>query len=247
MKVSYSARTDRGKVRSKNEDCFILAEVCGGSHLLVSAIDGCGGFGYGDVASNTARECICEHINALNKLSPNEGDILKSAVTYADNTILDKTRFYNSSMACVLTAALINLNSGKMSICHVGDTRLYIYKGGKLEKQTHDHSRVGLLEETGQISEEEAMKHPQRNLITRRIGGGDALYDPNYIQSFTTQLEPCTLLLCSDGLYDMVHSSVTSEILKEKTSVEERVNKLVSAALEAGGKDNITVVVVDIE
>lgn len=247
MKVSYSAKTDRGKVRSKNEDCFILTEVCEGSHLLVSAIDGCGGFGYGDVASDTARECICNHINGLKVLSPNEGEILKSAISYADNTILDKTRIYHSSMACVLTAALIDLKSGKMSICHVGDTRLYIFKDGKLEKLTHDHSRVGLLEESGQISEEDAMKHPQRNIITRKIGGGDTLYDSDYIQSFTTQLEPCTLLLCSDGLYDMVHSSVTSEILKEKTSVEERVNKLVSAALEAGGKDNITVVVVDIE
>lgn len=102
------------------------------------------------------------------------------------------------------------------------------------------------MEESGQITEQEAMAHTRRNVITRSIGK-EMLYDGSeYIQTHTLQLEPCTLLLCSDGLYDMVHSQITTQILCEQTPVEERVDKLIDAALEAGGKDNVTVIVIDL-
>ena len=149
-------------------------------------------------------------------------------------------------MSCVLTATLINLETGQMSVCHIGDTRLYVLKGGVLTKITSDHSLVGPKEESGQYTEEQAMRHPQRNIITRSVGKDILHWGTEYIQTHTLQLEPCTLLLCSDGLYDMVHSQTTTQILSEKASVEERVNKLINAALEAGGKDNVTVIVIDL-
>lgn len=130
------------------------------------------------------------------------------AVRFANNTICSEHYIpYLSQMSCVLTAALINLEEGCLYVAHVGDTRMYMFKDCVLTKVTSDHSIVGPKEESGQITEQEAMVHPRRNIITRSIGQ-NILYDGSeFIQTHTLHLEPCTLMLCSDGLYDMVHSS----------------------------------------
>lgn len=246
MKAFYYGDTNTGNIRLKNEDAFILKEVWGGSYLLAVVIDGVGGNAGGDVAASLASKCICEHIeNCLN--GANISEILQTAVIYANNSIY--TQHYNpclSQMSCVLTAILINLKTGQMHVCHVGDTRLYILKGGVLTKITRDHSLVGPLEESGQITEVEAMKHPRRNIITRSVGQGILHDGDKYIQTHTIDLKSSTLMLCSDGLYDMVHSSQMVKILSESISTDKRVEKLINAALEAGGKDNVTVLVIDL-
>lgn len=246
MKTNYCGDTNIGNVRPKNEDNFVLKEIWGGSYLLAVVVDGVGGNGGGDVAAELAARCISEHFYESERTS-NSLDVLQAAVIFANNSIY--TQHYNpwlSNMSCVLTATLINLETGQMSVCHIGDTRLYVLKGGVLTKITSDHSLVGPKEESGQYTEEQAMRHPQRNIITRSVGKDILHWGTEYIQTHTLQLEPCTLLLCSDGLYDMVHSQTTTQILSEKASVEERVNKLINAALEAGGKDNVTVIVIDL-
>ena len=246
MKAVYYGDTNIGNVRSKNEDTFVLRKVWGGSHLLAVVIDGVGGKAGGDVAANLASKCICEHIeNCLNV--SNISEILQAVVVYANNTI--HSQHYNpwlSQMSCVLTVALINLETGQMDVCHVGDTRLYVLRDGVLTKITRDHSLVGPLEESGQITEVEAMKHPRRNIITRSVGKGILHDGDEYVQTHTIDLKPGTLLLCSDGLYDMVHSSQMVEILNEPIPTDKRVNKLINAALKAGGKDNVTVLVIDL-
>lgn len=104
-------------------------------------------------------------------------------------------------MSCVLTAALINLATGQMDLWHIGDTRLYVLKDGILSKITSDHSLVGPLEESGEFTELQAMKHPQRNIITRTIGKDIFQWGTDYIQTHTLYIEvSCSLLLCSDGL-----------------------------------------------
>lgn len=246
MKVNYYGDTNIGNVRIKNEDNFVLKEIWGGSHLLAVVIDGVGGNGGGDVAAELAARCICEHFYESERTS-NSLDVLQAAVIFANNSIY--AQHYNpwlSNMSCVLTATLINLETGKMDVCHVGDTRLYMLKNSVLTKITSDHSLVGPLEESGEYTEVQAMKHPQRNIITRSVGKDILHWGTEYIQTHTLQLEPCTLLLCSDGLYDMVHSQTTTQILSEQTPVEERVDKLIDAALESGGKDNVTVIIIDL-
>lgn len=246
MKALYYGNTNIGNIRPKNEDAFVLKEVWGGSYLLVTVVDGVGGNGGGDVAANLACKCITDYFNGLNVQTDNL-ESLVGAVRFANNIICSEHYIpYLSQMSCVLTAALINLETGRMDVCHVGDTRMYMLKDSVLTKVTSDHSIVGPMEESGQITELEAMAHPRRNVITRSIGK-EMLYDGSeYIQTHTLQLEPCTLLLCSDGLYDMVHSQITTRILSEQAPVEERVDKLIDTALEAGGKDNITVIVIDL-
>ena len=246
MKTNYCGDTNIGNVRPKNEDNFVLKEIWGGSFLIAVVVDGVGGNVGGDVAAELAARCISEHFYESERTS-NSFDVLQAAVIFANNSIY--AQYYNpwlSNMSCVLTATLINLETGQMSVCHIGDTRLYVLKGGVLTKITSDHSLVGPKEESGQYTEEQAMRHPQRNIITRSVGKDILHCGTEYIQTHTIQLEPCTLLLCSDGLYDMVHSQTTTQILSEQIPVQERVDKLIDAALEAGGKDNVTVIVIDL-
>ena len=246
MKVLYYGDTNVGNIRPKNEDAFVLKEVWGGTHLIAVCIDGVGGNGGGDVAANLACKCITDYFNDLN-IQTDCLESLISAVRFANNTICSEHYIpYLSQMSCVLTAALINLEEGCLYVAHVGDTRMYMFKDSVLTKVTSDHSIVGPLEESGQITEGEAMVHPSRNIITRSIGK-EMLYDgAEFIQTHTLHLEPCTLLLCSDGLYDMVHSSQVKRILQEPIPADERVEKLIDTALEAGGKDNVTVIVIDL-
>ena len=246
MKALYYGDTNIGNIRPKNEDAFVLKELWGGTHLIAVCVDGVGGNGGGDVAANLACKCITDYFNDLN-IPIDCLESLMGAVRFANNTICSEHYIpHLSQMSCVLTAALINLETGQMDVCHVGDTRLYMLKDCVLTKVTSDHSIVGPKEESGQITEQEAMVHPHRNIITRSIGQ-NILYDGSeFIQTHTLHLEPCTLILCSDGLYDMVHSSQMKRILQEPIPAEKRVEKLIDAALEAGGKDNVTVIVIDL-
>ena len=246
MKAFYYGDTNIGNIRPKNEDAFVLKEVWGGTHLLALVIDGVGGNGGGDIAADLAVRCISEHLYE-SKQTTYSLDALQAAVIFANNSIY--AQHYNpwlSQMSCVLTAALINLEDGKMDVCHVGDTRMYMLKNDVMTKVTSDHSLIGPLEESGEYTEEQAMKHPQRNIITRSVGKDILHWGTEYIQTHTLHLKPCTLLLCSDGLYDMVHSSQMKRILQDPIPAEKRVEKLIDAALEAGGKDNVTVIVIDL-
>lgn len=247
MKIEYYGETNIGKVRTNNEDAFVLQEVWDGTHLLAVVVDGVGGYCAGEVAADLACKCISEHIVGTRE-SINSAEVLQAAVIYANNTIISQQRNpMLSRMSCVLTAILIDTQRGIMNVVHVGDTRLYMHKDGKLIKRlTSDHSLVGSLEETGQITEEQAMAHPRRNIITRCIGERLLQFGTNYLQCHTLQLEPCTLLLCSDGLYDMITSTQSSAIIDQAIPVQNRTQQLINTALDAGGKDNVTVCLIDI-
>ena len=246
MKVEYYGETNIGKVRTNNEDAFLLQEVWKGTHLLAVVVDGVGGYCAGEVAADLACKCISEHIVDTGE-SINSAEVLQAVVIYANNTIISQQRNpMLNRMSCVLTVALIDTQSGIMNVVHVGDTRLYAYKDGKLTKLTADHSLVDPLEESGQITEEQAMAHPRRNIITRCIGERPLQFGTNYLQCKTLQLEPCTLLLCSDGLYDMITSAQSSAIIGQAIPVQNRAQQLINATLDAGGKDNVTVCLVDI-
>ncbi len=175
--------------------------------------------------------------------------LLKEAVNNANNEIFSERErtpeYFN--MSCVLTACLIELPKLKAHMAHVGDTRLYRYTNRQLVKLSHDHSLVGYREEIGDLTEEEAMSHPQRNIIARDIGSEfHKIDDQDFIETNSFSFVPGnTLLLCSDGLCDMLRSSEIVDILKQEKNVKERVTVLIDKANEIGGKDNITVVLVD--
>lgn len=249
MKTVYYGESNIGKIRLKNEDSFVLEKVWGVTHLLAVVVDGVGGNFGGDVAAALTSRCIREHINGTTEYS-NEADVLKAAVIYANNSIISQQRIpVLNRMSCVMTAVLLNLCSGVMNVCHVGDTRLYLLENNNLIKLTSDHSLVGPLEETGQLSEIQAMIHPRRNIITRSLGNKPLQLCTDYLQTLTIKLNPCSLLLlCSDGLYDMITSVLTTEIIMKKNlSVQKRTQQLINAALDAGGKDNVTVCLISLK
>jgi Serine/threonine protein phosphatase len=161
-------------------------------------------------------------------------------VTAANNAIFDAREAdpEHAQMSCVLTAAIIDVEQRQISMAHVGDSRLYSYHHEELKKLSHDHSLVGYREEIGDLTEEEAMHHPQRNVIGRDVGSQKhKANDDDFIEAQVFPLLPSTtLLLCSDGLTDMITSSTIITVLSKEANLEEKANSLIKAALDAGGK-----------
>lgn len=245
--MTFFGNTDMGQVRSNNEDAFIAQYIWDEKHILAVAIDGVGGYEGGEIAASLAQKCIVEYLESY----PNGErlELLKQAVVYANNTIYSerKTSPQYISMSCVLTAVLIETESKRINMAHIGDTRLYQFANGKIVKLSHDHSLVGYREEIGELTEEEAMKHPQRNVIGRDAGSKFLENSGNdYIEVGTFPLmSNSILLLCSDGLCDMITSEQMRIELEKDLPVKEKVDNLIKEANKAGGKDNVTVVLVE--
>lgn len=248
-KVTFFGQTDVGKVRRNNEDNYLVCKIWDDDHVLAAVIDGVGGYEGGEVAAEIARESLLKYVTA------NSGgdvlDVIKQAVIYANNRIFEQRRMLPemSSMSCVMTASIIELETMRVNLAHVGDTRLYQYSLGQIDKLSHDHSLVGYREEIGDLTEEEAMAHPQRNIISRDIGSVKLdSNDTTYVEVASYPLEnPSQILLCSDGLCDMITSRQMASILSMDLSSEQKVASLIEAALDAGGRDNVTVVLVEVE
>ena len=245
--IHFFGKTDMGRKRTNNEDAFIAQNIWDEKHILAVAIDGVGGYEGGEVAAELAQKNIVKYLESY----PNGErlDLLKQAVIFANNAIFDERRQSAKlcSMSCVLTAALIEVESRRINMAHVGDTRLYQYVDGDLTKLSHDHSLIGYREEIGELSEEEAMNHPQRNIIGRDVGSTRLESNTNdYVEVASFPLEAhSSLMLCSDGLCDMITSQQMKAILKQNITTEKKVDALIDAANEAGGKDNVTVVLVE--
>jgi len=246
-KITYTGKTDPGRVRDNNEDAFIVQNVWDENHILGVAIDGVGGYDGGERAAEITQEAIVAY---LEKYSNGERiDLLKQAVVDANNQIVaecDTNRRF-SNMGCVLTACLVESEKKRINMVHVGDTRLYQFRNNELIKLSHDHSLVGYREEIGNLTEEQAMNHPQRNLINRMMGERKhQADDSDFLETDIFPLLPnVILLLCSDGLSDMLTSAEIKSVLRQDIPLEEKARKLIDFANDKGGKDNITVVLIE--
>lgn len=240
--------TNQGMERVNNEDTFICQHIWDDKHILCAAIDGLGGYEGGEIAAELARTTIIKHLEDF--ASPKTGELLKAALIDANNVIISQhqARPEVSRMGCVASVGIIDLSQGIVSIAHVGDSRIYQFANGKLKKLTHDHSLVGYREETGELSEEDAMNHPKRNVIDKFLGEQHLNFDSEgYVEiSIWPVTEDSQYLFCSDGLTDLVTGDWISRILSCEQPVKDKVKRLISSANDAGGKDNITVVLTDI-
>lgn len=243
-KISIYGQTDKGRVRTNNEDAFVAQSLWDENTFLAIAIDGVGGYEGGEIAADIARKSIPEFLSVSS--NGERIELLKQAVTAANNVIFEAREAdpEHGQMSCVLTAAIIDIAQREISMAHVGDSRLYGFHHGELRKLSHDHSLIGYREEIGDLSEEEAMHHPQRNVIGRDIGSQKhKANDDEFIEAQVFPLLPnTTLLFCSDGLTDMITSVTITSVLNTKDSLEKKTDALIKAALDAGGKDNVTVV-----
>ncbi|MFG2038802.1 PP2C family protein-serine/threonine phosphatase [Dactylosporangium sp. NPDC048998] len=234
LTLRYAARSDRGLIRSGNQD-----SVYAGPRLLAVA-DGMGGMAAGDVASNI----VIATMAPLDEDVPGNAmiDTLRSAVDLANQQIRDAVE-ENPAMEGMGTTLTAMLFSGsKMGMVHIGDSRAYLVRDGEFAQVTKDDTYVQMLVDEGRISLEEANSHPQRSLLTRALDGRDA--DPEYS---VRQVKPGDrYLLCSDGLSGVVSAETIESTLREYVDPNQCAGRLIELALRGGGPDNITVIVADV-
>ena len=235
--LEHHGVTDPGKVRKNNEDSLLVGE--GRDETLFAVADGIGGFEAGEVASSIATEALKE----LEPLSP-----LEDAIREANRRILAAARGDEKLSGMGTTVVAMRFGGTReeptAEISHVGDSRAYLLRGDDLKPVTEDHSLVAELVRSGDLTRAQASEHPQKNLITRALGAEEEV-------DVDTAVLPVEagdrLLLCSDGLSDMVSETKMLDLLtSHPEDTEKTVHALVRAALDAGGADNITVVVVDV-
>jgi len=239
--LRVAGASDPGRQREVNEDRFHVDVARG----LFVVIDGVGGQAAGGKAADTAAGMLRA------RLERETGPVvsrLREAITVANNEIhrLAGLRPEWHGMACVLTAVIVR--GAHAIVGHVGDTRLYKLRRGAIEKVTRDHSPVGEREDARELSEREAMQHPRRNEVYRDVGSEPhEPADPDFIDIQDVAFEAdAALLLCSDGLTDLVDSSSINDIVRRWAGRPQMVvDALIDAANAAGGKDNITVVYVE--
>jgi serine/threonine protein phosphatase PrpC len=240
-RLKFAGSSDLGRVRKNNEDAWYV-DADRGIYLVV---DGIGG----QAAGEKAAEIAVDRVRA--RLERQTGTVeqrIREAITMANNEIVQQARSHPEwqGMACVLTLAV--LENGSAIIGHVGDSRLYHIRGGKISKVTHDHSPVGEREDAAELSEAEAMRHPRRNEVYRDVGSEEhAPDDGEFIELLRIPFEPdSALLLCSDGLSDQVPSAAIRQAVERQAgNPDAAVQELIDAANRAGGKDNVTVVIVE--
>jgi PPM family protein phosphatase len=234
MNVSVGVRSDVGRIRSGNEDSY-LAEA----PLFVVA-DGMGGHTAGDVASSTAVETIADHLRSADGSDP---ESLAQLVRDANAAIFEKASTDSSLSGMGTTCTLVFIDGDRAHIAHVGDSRAYRLQADRMERLTEDHTLVERMVREGRIRPEEAERHPQRSIITRALGVDE---DVRVDLLAIDLADGDRLLLCSDGLSSMVGEASIEEVLAAEPDPQAAADRLVDIANEAGGEDNITVVVIDV-
>jgi len=224
--------TDKGNTRTLNEDIFLVDENSG---LWVIA-DGMGGYGSGDIASHIAIERVSEGVR--------KGYSLTDSIYSAHDAVLDAAEAGQGEWGMGTTVVALKVIGCDYEIAWVGDSRAYLFEDNQMFQITKDHSMVQEMVDNGEITQEQAEFHPQRNIISQAVGSPEI--DEILVDSITGRLSVgSSILLCTDGLTTEVRELNIARILQQKISVEDKVNKLINAALAAGGKDNVTVVIVE--
>jgi len=239
--IIAAGATDPGLQREVNEDRFFVDDTRG----VFIVVDGIGGQAAGGKAADVALSMLRQ------RLERETGPVcerVREAIAIANNEIyrLASTRPEWDGMACVLTVAVVK--DGVATIGHVGDTRLYKLRAGRIEKITHDHSPVGEREDANELSERDAMRHPRRNEVYRDVGSEPhAASDPDFVEVHEIPFDADeALLLCSDGLTDLVDSAAILRAVTQYAGIPDAVVRaLIDAANTAGGKDNVTAVYVE--
>jgi len=233
--VNYrlGVKTDVGRRREVNEDSFLVHEP-----LFVVA-DGMGGHVAGDIASSTAVDTIKEQSPSA---SAQDLNTLAGLVLTANSRIWEKSQSDPTLRGMGTTCTLLMLDSSKAHFAHVGDSRAYLLRGGTLTQITEDHTLVGRMVKEGRLAAEDAERHPQRSIVTRALGV-DSEVEVDLIT--VDVVEGDRILICSDGLSSMLDFDSIAATLNEESDPQIAAERLVDAANEAGGEDNITVVIID--
>ena len=230
--------TDPGKVRSHNEDSVTIINNDNGEFILAIA-DGMGGHKAGEVASSIAIEHIKDSFYKLDTIGSKENAIewLRLIVKEINEKIFDYAKKNPESKGLGTTLVIAIRTEDYILYGNIGDSSGYVIKNNTLHKVTKDHTYVGMLLNTGRLTEESAKNHPGKNLLTRALGAND----PIEIDIFDIDTSVKGLFLCSDGLTNMLTDEQIEKILNSNLRIEEAVIKLIKKANSRGGTDNISV------
>jgi PPM family protein phosphatase len=228
----FGAATDVGKVRDNNEDCYLARPDLG----LWLIADGMGGHDAGEVAASIVRDYICEAIA--------HGKPLKTAILQAHHAVKDAANNNIGSPGMGTTVVALRMHGIQYEVAWVGDSRAYLWSGGKLSQISTDHSYVQTLVDSGAITREEMATHAQRNVITQSLGV--ATLDDVIVDSVSGTFQPGEkILLCSDGLSDFVDDAeIEHTLARTYESNQAQVDRLIAKALGNGGGDNITIEII---
>jgi PPM family protein phosphatase len=236
--LRFQARTDKGLVRANNEDSYLARE----ESSLFAVCDGLGGHAAGEIASRIAVETLGERIGGS---ALEAADILSDAIEEANRKILRDQQLNPSHLGMGTTLSALwfpTPDRAKAWLAHIGDSRIYRLREGSLSQLTEDHSPVYRLFKEGSLTKEQIRMHPQKNLIERSLGLTTAVQ----CDIFTVATSPGDrYLLCTDGLSDSISDAEIEEILQTGDWCKVP-SLLIQAALDRGGFDNITVVIVEL-
>jgi protein phosphatase len=235
--------TDKGRNRARNEDSLL----CLAEKKIFMVADGVGGHKAGELASSLATDLV----RAYFKEHPIEDsfdvgkikEYCQTCLLEVNRSIFERANVSAENAGMATTAILLYVNSDQAFVANVGDSRAYLMHDNRLQRLTEDHSYVNELMKKGQITEEEALHHPNRNMITRALGSEETL-EPDFYHFKVESGD--RILLCTDGLYNEIDEEEILSILKGGENTDDLVRDLISRANENGGRDNITVICVDL-
>ena len=236
MKAFYL--TDPGKVRDHNEDSVTILSNDNGEYILAVA-DGMGGHKAGEVASSIATTHLEARFVSLDTLGTKEEAIewLREVTKEINDKIFAYT-FQNPDSKGMGTTLVVAIRTRDYVLFgNIGDSSGFVYKNGKLVKVTKDHTLVNLLVSTGELTEEEAKYHPRKNVLMRALGANN----PIEIDIFDVDISVRGILLCSDGLTNMLTFEQIEKVLNSKDNIEEKIIKLIRKSNSRGGTDNISI------
>lgn len=230
--------TDTGKVRDHNEDSVIIVKNKNNEYLMAIA-DGMGGHSAGEVASSIAIGYLGKHFPEtfldLDKVAAVEW--IRNSANEINTLIFQHEKTHPESKGMGTTLVLAILTNEYILFGNIGDSSGYVMKDDKLHKVTYDHTLVNLLVSAGELTKEEAKEHPKKNVLMKALGAND----PIEVDVFDCDMEIDEVLLCSDGLTNMLENEQIERVLLGQGTVEEKVQKLIMKANNRGGTDNISI------
>lgn len=241
MNVGF--RSDKGKTRANNEDaCYVFLK-----DKVYVVCDGVGGGNAGEIASRTAVNEIANYIvaNDLDKAESKYAIVnyFQGALDSANRVIFEKAKQFEENKGMATTAALLYVKDAHVYIANVGDSRVYLLRNKNITQLTEDHTYVNTLLKAGIISEEQALRDRRKNVITRALGA-DKTVDPDFFQLDIKKDD--VFIICTDGLYDEVSEEKMVSIVGRSNDMSESCQKLIDEANKNGGRDNITVICVEV-
>jgi len=243
VKLSHSARTDVGMIRSGNEDNFDV-DVNSTRGIFIVA-DGMGGHAAGEVASEMAVTIVKRELTDVNDATGAQlGKVLAEALRHANRAIHDRTLTEVDKQGMGTTASVLVLSDSRYEIGQVGDSRVYLLRDGALRQLTKDHSYVQEQVDLGNLTPEQARYHPYSNVITRCVGASPEV-EPDLYTGEARRGD--VFLIASDGLTGMVDDRRLAQLLMSRAEPERKVQALISEANGRGGLDNITAIVVHVD